>query len=390
MVYLDNHSTTRPLPEVVEAMQVGLQDQWSNPNSNHRAAQIVRGKVEESRGQVAKLINCSPKEIIFTSGGTEGANWPIYAALASAVQPLDIVTTSIEHAAVLEAAMILSSRIKGTHHQLKVNADGVVDPAELEQILDKAENPVALVSVMWVNNLTGVVQPVEEIGEICKRRGVPFHVDGSQWVGKMSVDVSNLPADYLTISAHKFHGPKGVGGLWIRPSSPVTQVMMGGVQERGRRGGTENVPGILGFGVASEMVKAWFDSPNHLDDLLQYRERFEQKILEAIPEVYVLGGSAPRIWSCSCLAFPQVDADLFLLYLSESGLASTAGAACASGSIIEPPVVGLMRKAGAEISNAAATVRFSFNRFQTLNEIDTAVDSIISAARRAAVLIESA
>jgi cysteine desulfurase len=249
---------------------------------------------------------------------------------------------------------------------------GVVDCGQLEEILAGRAEAVGLVSIMWVNNETGVIQPLERIGEICRRHGVPLHTDATQAVGRMPVDVSDLPVDLLSFSAHKFHGPKGIGGLYVRRGVRVAPRIIGGPQERSRRGGTENVPGIVGMGAAADLAAAWLATDGRHDQAA-LRDRFETGILAAVPEAVINGAGSPRLWTTSNIGVPRLEAEAMLLLLSERGLSASAGAACSSGSLDPSPVLLAM---GVPPEIAHGSLRFSLSRETTASEITAALEII--------------
>ena len=255
--YLDNNATTQPLPEVVAAVTDAMLRGWGNPSSVHRAGMEARRLVELARESVAQLVGASDREIVFTSGGTEGAGLAIAGTLAMMPERRVVVTMRTEHSAVREACEVLAKRSLAEVVWLDCDAAGNADMASLDRILETRAAEIALVSVMWANNETGAVQPIAEIGARCRARGIRFHTDATQWVGRMPCDLRSMHVDLASFAAHKFHGPKGVGALWIRSGVRVATQVIGGPQERERRGGTENVPGIAGMGAAAEAARAW-------------------------------------------------------------------------------------------------------------------------------------
>lgn len=372
VIYLDNNATTRPALEVIKAMIEALRDFWQNPSSVHRPGQQVRQRVELARHEVCRLLGCQDRELILTSGGTESANLAIRSVLASTSSRGALVTNRLEHSAVRETAEHLENRDVDVIW-LKVREHGLIDLHSLEQLLNERAGEIAIISVMWANNETGVIQPIERIGELCREHGVLFHCDGTQWVGKMTVDLSSAPIDLLSFSAHKFHGPKGVGGLYVRRGVRVKPEITGGPQERERRGGTENVPGIIGMGVAAELARHWLDNEADLEGVAQLRDRFENRILDAVPDAVVNGAAAPRLWNTSNIAFPRLEAEAILLMLSERGVCASAGAACSSGSLDPSPVLLAM---GIPEALAHGSVRFSLSRETREDEVDRALEII--------------
>ena len=408
MIYLDNNATTRPADEVVEAMNAALRDLWANPSSVHRAGQKVRQQVELAREQVCKLIGCHERELIFTSGGTESSNLAIRGSLRGRGGRRVVVTDKLEHSATRETAELLAE--DGAEVIWARLAGGLIDLVALRDLVEERGSEIAVLSIQWANNETGAIQPVEEIGSICREQGVRFHCDGTQWVGKMPCDVAPLPIDLLSFSAHKFHGPKGVGGLFVRRGVRLGAEITGGPQERQQRGGTENVPGIIGMGVAARLAREWlehsngaFNSPSlsegggqgvgvRVDDSTSthppapslkgrgsieafagIRDRFEQSILDRIPDAVINARELPRLWNTSNIAFPRLEAEAILLLLSERGVYASAGAACSSGSLDPSPVLLAM---GIPPELAHGSIRFSLSRETTEEEIDRALEII--------------
>lgn len=368
MIYLDHNATTRPTPEVVAEVARACSDLWANPSSVHRAGQAVRAAVELARAEVADLIGARPREITFTSGGTESIHLALRGVLERAKAPV-LVTSRVEHAAVRELAGQLERSGKAEVRWAALGPGGVVDIEQLGALLDGA----TLASVQWVNNETGVIQPVEAIGAACARAGVLWHCDATQWVGKMPTDVGSASprCDLLSFSAHKFHGPKGVGMLWARPGVGL-KAPMPGAQELGRRGGTENVPGILGAAVAARQAREWLADPAARERSAGRRDSFEAGVRAACPETVVNGAEAAcgRIWTTANIGFPRLEAEALLILLSERGLCASAGAACSSGSLEPSPVLLAM---GVPDAVAHGSVRFSFSRETTDAEMDAAV-----------------
>ncbi len=378
VIYLDNNATTRPLPEVVQAMNQALGQYWQNPSSIHRPGQAVRQQIELARNDVAALLGCRDRELMFTSGGTESVNAALRAAMSRDPMRRVLITTQLEHSAVRETADAL--RNDGAEVLwLKTDSAGRVDLDQLKLIMDLRSSEVALVSVMLANNETGVVQPIHEIGEICRSFQVLFHTDATQWVGKMPLNVSVWPVDLLSFSGHKFHGPKGIGGLYIRQGVRVKPLITGGPQERERRGGTENVPGILGLGAAAKLAREWLEVDSIRAELVMLRERFEQGVLACVPDAAINSAGAERLWSTSNIAFPRLEAEAILLLLSERGVCASAGAACSSGSLDPSPVLLAM---GVSPELAHGSVRFSFSRESTMEEIDQAIKIISTVIER--------
>lgn len=415
-IYLDNNATTRPLPEVVEAMELAQREQWANPSSIHRPGQGARQAIELARRDLAGLIGARPRAITLTGSGTEAIDLAIRGALLAqgrlgAKRVLEggaIITTGIEHSAVRELceALVKHEGVRVVHAEL--DDRGVVRAESVRALLESTPD-VALVSVQWANNETGVVHPVGEIARICRERGVAFHTDATQWVGKMETSVDGhgaagregvCEADLLTFSPHKFHGPKGVGVLYVRPGARVAPLIHG-EQEMGRRGGTENVAGIIGAGAAARAAAEWLGRPEERVRLGALRDRFERMVLERVPDAVANGvgrqgseGRAPqenhgsesratqgpdRLWNTTNIGFPRLEAEALLLLLSERGVCASAGAACSSGSL-EPSVV--LRTMGIAPEVAHGSLRFSLSRFTTEEEIEEAAGIVGSCVER--------
>ena len=379
--YLDHNATTPPLPAVVDAMLDCLRGEWANPSSTHREGIAARRRIELARESVARLIGCRPRDLLLCSGGTEAANLAIRGSLGVRPGRDGIATSRQEHSAVRETAESLER--SGTRvHWLEHAGDGRIDLDALESLLVAHGDSIAVLSVMWVNNETGVIQPVPEIGRLCREHGVRFHTDAVQAVGRMPVDCASLDVDLVSFAAHKFHGPKGAGGMFVSRGTRLEPGITGGSQERDRRGGTENVAAIAGMGVAADAATAWMASdPSPWRDLEGRRDAFEAAVRDAWPEVVVNGGRAPRLWTTSNLGFPRLAAEAILMSLSERGIAASAGAACASGSLEPSPILLAM---GVPEVIAHGSVRFSFSRETTDGEISTGVSAIAEVLGRLA------
>lgn len=402
MIELDHNATTRPRPEVIEAMARCMAEAWHNPSSVHRAGQSARRAVELARAEVGRLLSAKTREIIFTGSGTESIDLAIRGVLEAARRrspsQRTLITTRVEHHAVRDLAEHLAETGEADVRWAPVDSAGRVIPGELAELIDDS---CALVSVQWANNETGVIQPIERVGEICREARVPFHCDGTQWIGKMPTDltspagapvagdeaatpspmaVARAPFDLLTCSPHKFHGPKGVGILWARRGVPLAPTVRG-TQELGRRGGTENVPGIVGAGVAAAEARAWLADPAERDRLGALRDRFEAGVLGACAGAVVTSREADRLWNTTNIGFPRLEAEALLLALSERGLNASAGAACSSGSLEPSPVLLAM---GVPPEIAHGSVRFSLGRDTTETEIDRAIGLVAEAVARLA------
>lgn len=366
LVYLDNNATTRPAPEVVAAMLPYLTDWYGNPSSVHRFGQRARQAVEAAREQVAALLGARESEIVFTGGGTEAINTAIRGLLAARAPRNRIVTSAVEHSASRAVCEELA-RAGAQVIEIKVDIAGRLD---LDQLSAAVDASTALVSIMWANNETGVVMPVGEIARVCRSRGVPFHCDAVQAAGKLPVNVREIEVDVMSIAAHKFHGPKGVGALYIRRGTRMRPLLVGGPQENQRRGGTENVSGIVGMGAAAELAAR---SLPQMRQVAALRDRLEQGVLAGIPDTYVNGAGADRLPNTSNIGFAALEADAILLLLSEQGICASAGAACSSGSL-DPSHVLLAMGIDRRIAHGA--IRFSLSRYTTIEEIDRALETL--------------
>ena len=379
MIYLDANATTPPLPEVVAAMRQALERDWANPNSVHRAGQAARRVTELARAEVAGLLGCGEREVVFTSGGTESADLAIRGSLLATGRRL-IVTSPLEHSAVRELARTLAERGEAEVAWLAHDAQGRVDLDGFRTLLAARGGEIAVTSVMAANNETGVLQPVAALAALAREAGVTFHTDATQAVGRMPIDLRQLGIDLLTCSAHKLHGPKGIGALAVRRGAHLEATLCGGPQERGRRGGTENVAGIVGFGEAARLAKAWVAGEGPCQGA-GCRDLFERLVLAHEPEAIVHAAGAPRLWNTTNIAFPRLEAEAILIALSERGVAASAGAACSSGSLEPSPVLLAM---GVPEPLAHGSVRFSLSRLTTeaeVREAATIVGQCVAAVR---------
>ena len=380
---MDANATTPVLPEVLDAMRPYWAADFGNASSIHQPGQRARAAVDRAREQVAKLLNCRPAEIVFTSGGTESDNMALFGVLGHVlIQGGHLITTAIEHHAVLHAAEELAERgVEVTF--LPCNSDGVVDVAALEAAL---RPNTKLVSVMRANNETGVIQPVREMAERAHAAGALFHTDAVQAAGKLPLDVKELGCDLLSISGHKMYAPQGTGALFVRRNVKLRPMFFGGLHERGRRPGTENVAGIVGLGNAAEQAREWLagDGPRELAAL---RDRLEHGVLAAVGEVGVNGGRADRVANTSNLWFDEVEAEALVIALDLKGLAISGGSACQSGAT-EPSHV--LRAMGLSEARARGSVRFSLSRLNTAEEVDAAIAMVPAAVERLRELAPSA
>ncbi len=361
-VYLDNNATTAVRPEVLEAMLPFYREQFGNPSSVHWAGRAVSGAVEKAREQVARMLNCSPAEVVFTASGSEGDNM----ALKGTVEALKekgnhIITTAVEHPAVLETCRYLERQgCRVTY--LPVDRDGMLDLAELEAAIT---DRTILISVMWANNETGNLFPIEEIGAIARSHKVRFHTDAVQALGKVPVDVQKANVDLLVISGHKLGAPKGVGAIYIRRGTKMAALIQGGHQERNRRAGTHNVPGIVGLGLACELAGARLEeSAARIRGL---RNRLEEGIFSRIPEVKLNGHPSQRLPNTLNVSFAYIEGESLLLNFDMKGVAASSGSACTSGSLEPSHVMGAMC---VEVTLAHSSTRFSLGPDTTKDEID--------------------
>lgn len=377
MIYFDNNATTQPLPEVVEAVREALQGDYANPSSLHQFGQQVRHRIECARQQAAALIGASPKEMVFTSGGTESINLAIRGALAMHPDRRRFVTTTVEHSAVMRLAEQLEED-GYVVERVGVDREGRIDLSEWEA---KVTSDTALVSFLHANNETGVVFDVPEMAGVAAERGVAVHVDIVQSAGKIPIDVHSWPIDLASVAAHKFHGPKGAGALYIRRRTRVAPLILGGGQERLLRGGTENVPGIIGMGVASEIAQR--DMGSVSEAVARMRDSFEAGVAERVPFAHVNGRGAPRIHNTSNISFEGLEAEAILILLSEAGICASSGSACSSGSL-EPSHVLAAMHIDERIAHGA--VRFSLSRFNTKGEVDQVLATLPQLLGRLTVL----
>jgi cysteine desulfurase len=360
-VYFDNNATTRLLPEVVAAMSPFLTEFYGNPSSIHRFGAQVAEKISEARARIATLIGAAdPIEIIFTSCGTEGDNAAIRAMVEARPDKRHIVTTQVEHPAVLGLCQHLEKRGYRVSW-LSVNQDGMLDLEELRNVLT---DDTALVSVMVANNETGVIFPVDKIGEIVKAKGIPFHVDAVQAAGKIPLNVKDSPVDLLTISGHKFHAPKGIGALYVRRGVAFLPFIIGGHQEKNRRAGTENVAGIVGMGEAAKWAQR--NLVKQSERIRVLRDQLEEALLRSCPDCQVNGRASERLPNTSNISFRYLEGESILVLLDQFGICASTGSACTAGSS-EPSHV--LRAMGVAPDWLQGAVRFSLSRFNTAEEV---------------------
>lgn len=370
---MDNNATTRVAPEVVEQMLPYFTVLYGNPSSMHGFGGQVEHKIRHAREQVAALLGCFPEEIIFTSCGTESDNAAIRGTLETHPHLRKIITTRVEHPAVLSTCIELQKHGYGIH-EVGVDGDGNLDMDELTAAID---TNTALVSVMWANNETGVIFPVEDIAKICRSKGVTFHTDAVQAVGKIPFSLRESCIDLLSISGHKLHAPKGVGVLYVRKGTRLAPFMLGGHQEGGRRAGTENVPGIVALGAACELAM------NNLRDentrVRALRDRLEEKILASCPDCFVNGAGAERLPNTLNVSFEYIEGEAILLLMNKYGICASSGSACTSGSL-EPSHV--LRAMGVPFTAAHGSVRFSLSIYNTEEEVDFVAEKVPQVVHR--------
>lgn len=377
-VYLDYNATTPVAPAVLEAMLPFLRDNFGNAGSVHTPGQRARAAVDSARESVAALIGAKPSEIVFTSGGTEADNLALFGSLAvSTKSRKHVVTTAIEHHAILHSCEELERQgIEVTVVPVRQSGalQGIVDPEEIRRAL---RPETVLITVMHANNELGVVQPIEEIAPIAAEAGIRFHCDAVQSAGKVPLDVNRLGTDLLSISAHKFCGPKGAGALYVRSGTPLVSRFFGGHAERDRRPGTENVPGIVGIGKAADLARTLLTEDSARISAL--RDRIETEVLSRVPAAHVNGARTHRVPNTTNISFPGAGGEALLISLDLQGIACSTGAACSSGST-EPSHV--LLAAGLSRDDARSSLRFSLGRPTTPQEIDYAISVIPSVVER--------
>ncbi len=367
ITYMDNNATTRVAPEVMEEMSPFMDTLYGNPSSMHSFGGQVQKSISQARERVASALDCSPEEIIFTSGGTEGDNAAIFAAINAQPDKRHIVTTRVEHPAVLNTAKYLETRGYEVTY-LPVDDTGRLD---IDQLRDSLRQDTALVSVMYANNETGNIYPVQEMARIVKERGILFHTDAVQAIGKFNLSLNSLPVDYLAMSGHKIHAPKGVGALFVRKKAPFRPFIMGGHQENGRRAGTENSAGIIGLGRAMEMASQNIDQENAR--LAGLRDRLEQGLINSVKNTRINGNPDARLSNTSNISFKYVEGESLLLMMDVLGICASSGSACTSGSL-EPSSV--LRAMGVPFTYVHGSVRFSLSRYTTEEEVDLVLDNL--------------
>lgn len=370
-IYMDANATTPVLPEVLEAMRPFWTEHFGNASSIHQQGQQARAAVDRARDSVSALLNCRAAEIVFTSGGTESDNMALFGILSAGDH---LVISSIEHHAVLHAAEELQTRGVDVTF-LPCTARGLVEVTTLVAAL---RPNTKLVSVMYANNETGVIQPIRELADAAHAAGALFHTDAIQGAGKLSLDVKSLGCDLLSISGHKMYAPQGTGALFVRRNVRLKSMFFGGLHERGRRPGTENVAGIAGLGKAAELARVWLEG-NGAQNLASLRDHLEQGILAVVVDAGVNGGGSQRVANTSNIYFENVDAEALVIALDLKGLAVSGGSACQSGATEPSHVLTAM---GLSDARARGSVRFSLSRLNTLDEVDAVIAMVPAAVGR--------
>jgi len=366
-IYFDNNATTKVAEEVLEEIRPLFCDLYGNPSSMHTFGGQMGRRIRQAREQVAALLGCDPSEIIFTSGGTESDNAAIKGTLAAAPNKRTIITTRVEHPAVLTVCRDLENHGYNVV-ELGVDRQGRLDLTELE---DRLDDDTALVTIMYANNETGVILPVERIADLVASKGAVFHTDAVQAVGKIPLNLSKSSIDLLSLSGHKLHGPKGIGVLYVRKGTRLSPYMLGGHQEAGRRAGTENVPGIVGLGKACELAADNLEEENSKVKYL--RDKLEAAILEKCPDCRLNGDPDHRLPNTCNISFEYIEGEAILLMLDKYGICASSGSACTSGSL-EPSHV--LRAMGVPFTAAHGSIRFSLSRYNTEEEVDYTIKKL--------------
>ena len=367
VIYVDNNATTQVAPQVLEEMLPYFHDLYGNPSSMHTFGGQVEQKLREAREKVASLIGATPDEIVFTSCGSESDNTAIRSAIASYPDRKHIITTRVEHPAIKNLCEYLSKHGYRVTF-LPVDRQGRLN---LDHLHKSLSNDTAIVSIMWANNETGVVFPIEEIAQVVRERGIVFHTDAVQAVGKIPVNVQEVPVDMLSLSGHKIHAPKGVAALYVRRGAKFSPFLIGGHQERGRRGGTENVASIIGLGRACELAAGHIKEESGRVRYL--RDKLENEILKRVPNAMVNGEREHRLSNTTSISFEYVEGEAILLMMNEFGICASSGSACTSGSL-EPSHV--LRAMGVPFTAAHGSIRFSLSIYNTEEEIDSIIEKL--------------
>ncbi len=366
-VYMDNNATTQVAPEVLEAMLPYFSQLYGNPSSMHSFGGQVMKEVRKARERMAALLGASPDEIMFTSCGTESDNAAVRSALSSYPEKKHIVTSRVEHPAIRALCAHLATRGYRVT-ELPVDGEGRLD---MEQYRKALTPDTAIVSLMWANNETGVIFPIEKAAEMAKERGILFHTDAVQAVGKIPINLSKTRIDMLSLSGHKLHAPKGIGVLYVRKGTKFSPFMIGGHQERGRRGGTEATPSIIGLGIAAELAAQKMEFENAF--VKRLRDKLEGEILKTVPNTKVNGDRVNRLPNTTSISFEFVEGEGILLMMDEFGICASSGSACTSGSL-QPSHV--LRAMGVPFTMAHGSIRFSLSVYNTEEEVDFVLEKI--------------
>jgi len=367
MIYLDCNATTSVLPEVFEAMIPYLTSEWGNPSSTYKFGSKLKTVIETARAQVAELIGARSMEIIFTSCATESNNTAINAALKANPRKRHIVTSAVEHSSVLNYCKALETEDYRITY-LPVDREGLLKLADLENAITE---DTAVVSLMWANNETGVLFPVKEIGEICQSHGVLFHCDAVQAVGKVKIDVRGVQADYLSLTGHKFHAPKGIGALYVRRKTPFSPLIKGGHQERNMRGGTESIPLIVAIGKAAELARK--ELPNYDKTVRPLRDSLEGGILRSIPKSELNGHKTQRLANTTNITFHGIESEALLILLDKEEICASSGSACLADSDEPSHVIKAMKP---ESAASRHIIRFSLDKSLNANDVTTTIVAI--------------
>ena len=367
VIYVDNNATTKVAPEVFEAMLPYFKEDYGNPSSMHTFGGKVDRNINEARTSVASLLGAAPEEIVFTSSGTESDNTAIWAAIQSNPDKKHIMTSRVEHPAVKNLFEYLSKNGYRVTF-IPVDSKGRLDMDYLNRNLT---DNTAIVTIMWANNESGVIFPIEKNSQIVKERGAVFHTDAVQAVGKIPIDLNKIDVDMLSLSGHKLHGPKGVGALYVRKGTKFSPFLIGGHQESGRRGGTENVASIVGLGKASELAADYMEEEN--TRVKQLRNKLESEMLKQIPNTIINGDRENRLTNTTNVSFEYVEGESILLMMDELGVCASSGSACTSGSL-EPSHV--LRAMGVPFTAAHGSIRFSLSIYNTEEEIDFIIEKL--------------
>jgi cysteine desulfurase len=383
IIYFDNNATTKVAPEVFEAMKPFLTDLYGNPSSMHTFGGQVEKYITHSRESIAKLLGCDSSEIIFTSCGTESDNAAIKGVLAAMPEKKKIITTRVEHPAVLTACREMQS-LGYSLVELGVDKYGQID---LEELKSQVDDNTAIVSIMYANNETGVIFPIDKIAEIVKAKGVVFHTDAVQAVGKIPLNLEKSNIDLLSLSGHKLHAPKGVGVLYIRKGTRISPFMVGGHQEKSRRAGTENVASIVGLGKAAELAAENLEIEN--TKVKKLRDKLENALLKTCTDAMLNGDKVNRLPNTANISFEFIEGEAILLLLDQFGICASSGSACTSGSL-EPSHV--MRAMGVPFTAAHGSIRFSLSKYNTEEEVDFVIEKmpvIVKRLRELSPFVES-